>query len=166
MAPLYTEESQVQSSRKVISGAALLLIACMFVYELYNFCGKGHFNLLGWGMNFCLLGLWIWRNCYGYTLLLYRGRLDVITHGLGLRRTYSVDLTQTESFTNRYVRSFFRRTKISKYIHRYDSLDGHPQRLLVFREGKKKHLAGLIFKASDDFIRQLRRQLPDKYLEL
>ncbi len=166
MDPLYTEESHSQGNRKLLSGVALLIIGCMFAYELYNVYGHGHFNLLGWGMNFCLLGLWIWRNCYHYTLLLYRGRLEVVTHGLGLRRTYQVDLAQTESFTNRYVRSFFRRTKISRYVHRYNSLDGNQQRLLVFREGKKGRLVGLLFKASEDFVRQLRRQMPEKYLEL
>lgn len=166
MEELYREESTASGDRKIISAVALLVIAGMFVYEIMNLLNKGHFNLLGWGMNFCLLGLWIWRNCYHYTLILYRGRLAVITHGPGVNRRYEVDLTRTESFTNRYVRSFFRKTRISHYVHRYNSLDSNTQRLLVFTEGKKNKLAGLLFKASDDFVKQLRRQMPDKYLEL
>lgn len=92
--------------------------------------------------------------------------MEVITHGFLVNRSYVVDLTRTESFTNKYVRSFFRKTKISHYIHRYSSLDGADQRLLVFTEGKKNKLAGIIFKSSDEFVRVLRRQMPDKYIQL
>ena len=93
--------------------------------------------------------------------------IDVNSRGLGfIKRSYVVDLTRTESFTDKYVKSFFRKTAIKHYIHRYNSLDENPQRLLVFTEGKKNKLAGLLFKSSDEFVRVLRKEMPDKFIQL
>ena len=133
-----------------------------------GFQASHRFDVLGWGMDMVLLALWIWRVSFGYTLILYKDkRLEVISHGLGfIKRSYVVDLTRTESFTDKYVKSFFRKTQIKHYIHRYNSLDNNPQRLLVFTEGKKNKLAGLLFKSSDEFIKQLRKQMPDKFIQL
>ncbi len=168
MEEIYREESGSSGGRKIFAFVAMLMIASLYAYEAMGYYRTGIFDPLAWGMDTVLLGLWTWRVAFGYTLILYKDhRLEVITHGLGfIRRSYVVDLTRTESFTNKYVKSFFRKTKISHYIHRYDSLDDNPQRLLVFSEGKKNKLAGLLFKASDKFVHQLRRQMPDKYIEL
>ena len=167
MEELYREESTTSGERKIIAVVALLIIFGLLAYEGYGYYTSGRVNPLGWGMDLCFLVLWVWRVVFKYTLILYKNhQLEVISHGLGIRRHYFVDLTRTESFTNRYVKSFFRKTKISHYIHRYNSLDSNPQRLLVFTEGKKNRLAGLLFKASDDFVKHLRRQMPDKYIEL
>ena len=164
---LYRETSTTSNERKVFAGLALLCILALFGYEISAYLDTGRVSYLGFGIDLCLLCLWVWRVSYGYTLVLYKDlRLEVITHGLGLRRSYFVDLTRTESFTQKYVKSFFRKTKIRHYIHRYNSLDPNPQRLLVFTEGKKNKLAGLLFKSSDQFIKVLRKQLPDKFIQL
>ena len=168
MEEIYREESTTNFTRKVIAGIALLLIACLFVNEWNNVQETRHLSLVGWGLNLVLLGLWCWRVSFKYTLILYKDkRLEVITEGMFfIKRSYSVDLTRTESFTNKYVRSFFRKTKLTHYIHRYSSLDENPQRLLVFTEGKKNKLSGLIFKCSDTFLKKLPKTLPDKYIQL
>ena len=168
MEEIYREESTTNFTRKVIAGIALLLIACLFVNEWNNVQETRHLSLVGWGLNLVLLGLWCWRVSFKYTLILYKDkRLEVITEGMFfIKRSYSVDLTRTESFTNKYVRSFFRKTKLTHYIHRYSSLDENPQRLLVFTEGKKNKLAGLISKCSDTFLKKLQKTLPDKYIQL
>lgn len=164
---IYQEVSGSSFGRKIFAGIALLLILSLFAYEYKGYAASGNLNYVGWGMNVCILALWVWRVCFSYTIILYKDQtLEVISRGLGIKRSYKVDLTRTESYTNKYVRSFFRRTKISHYIHRYCSLDDNPQRLLVFTEGKKNRLAGLIFKGSDKFMQHLRRQMPDKYIEL
>lgn len=167
MEEIYRETTETSWDRKIIAGIALILIGCLFVYEWSSYQETGHLVIVGWGIDLCLLCLWIWRVMFKYTLILYKEqKLEVISHGMGIKRSYMVDLTRTESFTNRYVKSFFRKTKISHYIHRYNSLDGNQQRLLVFTEGKKNKLAGLIFKCSDEFVKKLRHQMPDKYIEL
>lgn len=167
MEEIYREESRVAGDRKVIAALAFIVVMGLFAYEIYKSIQHHTFDPLGIGMSCCLIGLWMWRVCYAYTLILYKDhRMEVITHGFLVNRSYVVDLTRTESFTNKYVRSFFRKTKISHYIHRYSSLDGADQRLLVFTEGKKNKLAGIIFKSSDEFVRVLRRQMPDKYIQL
>ncbi|MBQ7318373.1 MAG: hypothetical protein IJW91_05600 [Phascolarctobacterium sp.] len=167
MEELYRETSTTANERKIFAGLALLAILALFGYEVTDYIDTGRINYLGWGIDLCLLCLWVWRVSYGYTLVLYKDmRLEVITHGLGLRRSYFVDLTRTESFTQKYEKSFFRKTKIRHYIHRYNSLDPNQQRLLVFTEGKNNKLAGLLFKSSDQFIKLLRRLMPDKYIQL
>lgn len=168
MKEIYREESTTCIERKIFAFIALFLIGCLYVHEWEGLQETRQFDLLGWGIDTVLVGLWVWRVCFGYTLILYDNhRLEVISHGLGfIRRSYVVDLTRTESFTNRYVKKFFRKTKISHYIHRYCSLDNNPQRLLCFTEGKKNKLAGLLFKSSDKFVQHLRRQMPDKYIQL
>ena len=168
MEELYREESGTSTQRRIFAAIALIMIACLYVHEWQGLQETKRFDVLGWGMDTVLLALWIWRTAFGYTLILYKERkLEVITHGLGfIKRSYVVDLTRTESFTNKYVKSFFRKTQIKHYIHRYDSIDNNPQRLLVFTEGKKNKLAGLLFKASDNFVNQLRKQMPDKYIQL
>ena len=168
MEEICREVSGTNFTRKVIAGIALLLIACLFVNEWNNVQETRQLSLVGWGLNLVLLGLWCWRVSFKYTVILYKDkRLEVITEGMFfIKRSYSVDLTRTESFTNKYVRSFFRKTKLTHYIHRYSSLDENPQRLLVFNEGKKNKLAGLIFKCSDSFLKKLQKTMPDKYIQL
>ena len=162
------EVSGTNFTRKVIAGIALLLIVCLFINEWNNVQETRQLSLVGWGLNLVLLGLWCWRVSFKYTVILYKDkRLEVITEGMFfIKRSYSVDLTRTESFTNKYVRSFFRKTKLTHYIHRYSSLDENPQRLLVFTEGKKNKLVGLLFKCSDDFLKKLQKSMPDKYIQL
>ena len=168
MEEICREVSGTNFTRKVIAGIALLLIACLFVNEWNNVQETRQLSLVGWGLNLVLLGLWCWRVSFKYTVILYKDkRLEVITEGMFfIKRSYSVDLARTESFTNKYVRSFFRKTKLTHYIHRYSSLDENPQRLLVFTEGKKNKLAGLIFKCSDSFLKKLQKTMPDKYIQL
>ena len=160
---LFREESSVSMERQMFMYGALALIALSFAYEGYNTFALGKPNILGWGYSILLFCLWVWRCIFRYTYILKEKELVIISHGLGIRRTYTVKLDATESFTNNYVRSFFRKTKISHYIHRYSSMDPNPQRLLVFTE--KKHLAAVIFKCSDKFIRELRKLIPGKFLD-
>ena len=168
MEEICREVSGTNFTRKVIAGIALLLIVCLFVNEWNNVQETRQLSLVGWGLNLVLLGLWCWRVSFKYTLILYKDkRLEVITEGMFfIKRSYSVDLTRTESFTNKYGRSFFSKTKITHYMHRYSSWDENPQRLLVLTEGKKNKLAGLLFKCSDNFLKKLQKALPDKYIQL
>ncbi|MCQ2380787.1 MAG: hypothetical protein MJ032_00375 [Acidaminococcaceae bacterium] len=163
---IYREETVAAGDRKLWAVGALLLIFCLYGLEYYNYTKFGQISLMGFGMDTVILGLWIWRVMWKYELILYPGRLVVISRGLGITGHYEVDLSRTESYTDKYVRSFFRKTKIKEYYHRYSSLDANPQRLLCYTKGKKNKLTGVIFKASDEFMKQLRKELPGKFLQL
>ena len=167
MEELYREESGVANERKILAFVVLLALLAIIVWVGIRFLDTHYFDHITFGFGILGLILWAWRVCFGYTIILYKNKtMEIITHGLGMNRSITVDLTRTESFTNKYVRSFFRKTKISHYIHRYDSLDPNPQRLLVFTEGKKNKLAGVIFKGSDTLMKKLQHMLPNKFIQL
>lgn len=159
---LYREDSQVSPGNQIYMYGALVLVLLCIGYEAHQTFSLNLFSIMGWGYSVLFLMLWVWRFMFSYTYILTDKEFIIITKGLGLKRTYSVDLSFTESYTNRYVHSFFKKTKISHYIHRYSSADSNPQRMLVFREGKK--LAGVLFKSSDKFIKVLRKEMPDKFI--
>ena len=167
MEELYREKSGRANDREVISWVIFLGVLGYIGYTVMRYVNTGLFQPIDWGFSFLALAIYVWRTRYDYTIILYKNKtMEIITEGWFVKRSYTVDLTRTESFTNHYARSFFRKTKISHYIHRYSSLDPNPQRLLVFTEGKKNSLAGVIFKGSDELIKKLRRMMPDKYIEL
>ena len=118
MEELYREESGTSTQRKIFAVIALLMIASLYWHEWTWLQEHRRFDMLGWGMDTVLLALWIWRVAFGYTLILYKDmKLEVISHGLCfIKRSYVVDLTRTESFTDKYVKSFFRKTAIKHYI--------------------------------------------------
>lgn len=167
MEELYREESGVSSNRMHISYGGLAAIAALWIYEGYRYFDTGIFSPMGWGFNILFLALWIWRVVFKYTYILRANEMEIISHGLGIKRSFKVDLTKTESYTNKYIKSFFRKTKIRHYIHRYSSIDPNEQRMLVFNEGKDSvKLAGVIFKCSEKFLKELRKIMPDKFLNL
>lgn len=167
MEEFYREESGKANDRKVLAAVVLLVVIGYICWTVMKYMRTGYFQPIDWGFSFLALAIYIWRVSFGYTVILYKNKtMEVITHGLGINRSYTIDLTRTESFTNKYERSFFRKTKIGHYIHRYDSLDPNPQRLLVFTEGKKNSLAGIIFKGSDTLMKKLYHMMPDKYIQL
>lgn len=159
---IYREESAVSSERKMYMYGALALVFASFAYEGYTTFVLGRLSILGWGYSVLFLGLWVWRCLFRYTYILTDKEMIIVSHGLGIKRSYVVDLSLTESFTNKYVKSFFKKTKISHYIHRYSSVDPNPQRMLVFRE--KKKLAGVLFKCSDRFIKELKQKFPERFI--
>lgn len=160
---LCREQSISDKEHNIYKFIALALIAASFVYEGYSTVFKNNFNILGWGYNVLFVFLWLWRCAFTYTYVLTDTQLQIKMEGMGLTRMFQMDLTTTESFTNHYVRSFFRKTKIGKYYHRYSSLDPRPQRLLVYRRGTS--LEGVIFKCSDEFLEKIKEKMPDKFID-
>ncbi len=152
--------------RKMWALGALIIIFGLYYLEYRSYLQYGRVSILGAGMDTVILGLWVWKVLWKYELILYPSRLVVIGRGIGFTTHYEVDLTRAESYTDKYVKSFFRKTKIRHYIHKNSSVDPNPQRLLCFTEGKKNKLAGLIFKCSDEFLKEFRKVLPGKFLQL
>lgn len=166
-AEYYRETSTRTTERKLIALVALVIIGALFFKDYMNFQKTGALSPLGIGMDILLVIMLAWRTAFTYTLVLYKDNtMEVIQSGLGLKRSYTVDLQRVETFAQVYSRSFFRGTKISQYVHRYDSLDTNPQHLLVYTVGEKKKLVGLLFKSSDKFVRNMKKQFPDHYIDM
>ena len=160
---LSKEQSITDKEHNIYKFIALALIAASFAYEGYSTVFRHNFNILGWGYNILFILLWFWRCAFIYTYVLTDTQLEIKMQGLGITRLFKMDLNTTESFTNHYVRSFFRKTKIGKYYHCYSSLDPRPQRLLVYRRGQS--LEAVIFKCSDEFLQKMQAQMPDKFID-
>ncbi len=158
-----TEHTVIDQEHIWYKYLALGLIILSFAYEAYNSFLYGRISLLGWGYSFLFLLMWGWRIGFTYTYTLTETQLVVKKEGFGFVKELSIELSQVESFTNCYVRSFFRKTKISRYAHSYSSTDPRPQRLLVYRQ--EGRLEAVIFKVSDEFLAHLKESLPDKYLD-
>lgn len=160
------EVSGVSGDRKLWAGVALAAIFCLYGLEYKGFLETGHISLVGAGMDTVILGLWVWKVLWKYEIILYPTRMVVIGRGIGFTTHCEVDLTRAESYTDKYVKSFFRKTKIRHYRHKNSAIDPNPQRLLCFTEGKKNKLAGIIFKCSDEFFKNFKKVLPGKFLQL
>ena len=160
------EVTVASGDRKLWAAVALLAIFCLYGLEVKAYLETGHIGIVGFGMDTVILGLWVWKVLWRYELILYPSRLVVIGRGIGFSTHCEVDLTRAESYTDKYVKSFFRKTKIRHYLHKNSSIDPNPQRLLCFTEGKKNKLAGIIFKCSDEFFKNFRKVLPGKFLQL
>ena len=109
MEELYREESQVSDRRMQISYGGLAVITILWIYEGYRYSNTGYFSPLGWGFNVLFVLMWIWRVVFKYTYILREGEMEIISHGVGISRSFKVDLTKTESYTNKYIKSFFRK---------------------------------------------------------
>lgn len=160
---LYREISTVDKEHIIYKYLALCLIFASFAYEAYYSFVLHRTSIVGWGYSVLFLVLWFWRIGFTYTYILTENEFKIVRHGFGFSKTIRVDLHTVESFTNRYVRSFFRKTKISRYTHGYSSVDPRPQRLLVY--SRKKALEAIIFKCDDELLAKLKECLPDKFLD-
>ena len=159
----YKEYSTVSKERRYLQWAALAVIGISWPYEGYHTFALYQFSLMGWGYNVLFLLLWCWRCMFDYTVVLTGKDLRVIMYGLGIERRMTVHLKDMESFSNQYKRSFFRKTAIKKYVHRYSSIDPNPQRILVYRENGK--LCALLFKSSGKLMQLLAERYPKQYLQ-
>lgn len=160
---LYKIESIDTSDKYYYKYGALLIIVLFALWEIYQ-SSAGRISLLGWAYCIIFLGLWIWRFTFSYTYILTDKEFIVLSHGLGFTRRYAALLQNTESYTDKYVKSFFKKTKLRHYVHRYASHDTNPMRLIVFKNAKS--IEGVMFKADDKFIKKLRKMMPDKFLHL
>lgn len=164
----YRETSTRTYDRWVIAAIALVIILGFVGKDISNYYRTGHYSVLGFGMSFGLFLLWLWRISFKYTLILYKDRtMEIIQHGFGYKSSYIVDLRNVQTYADKYSRSFFRKTGISQYVHRYDSLDGNKQHLLVVtKSADSDKMIGVLFKSTDKFVRNMKKQFPDHYIDM
>ena len=159
----YTEESIITSERKYYAIAGLIAITLYFGYELSRYFMYDHFSTVGIGYSILFYILWGWKCIPNYTYILTDNEIKFIADYKILKLTKVIQLDDIESFTNNYIKKFFKKTKISRYYYRYNFTDGRPERLIAFK--RKNKLAGIIFKCSDKMIKKLQEKLPDRYIK-
>ena len=108
---IYREESQVSDRRMQISYGGLAVIVLLWIYEGYRYVNTGYFSPLGWGFNILFLLMWIWRVVFKYTYILRDGEMEVISHGVGIRRSFKVDLTKLKVIPINISKVFLRKLK-------------------------------------------------------
>lgn len=160
---IYREDSLKSPERQMYKYLALVPIVALLGWAALQ-TTSGHSSILAWTYSLVFLALWIWRFVFSYTYILTDKEFIVLSHGLGFTRKYSAALDTTESYTNKYDKDFFKKTKLRHYVHRYASDDSRKMRLIVFNP--KGSLRGVMFKSSDRFINELKRLMPDKFLPL
>ena len=97
---IYREESQVSDRRMQISYGGLAVIVLLWSYEGYRYVNTGYFSYFGWCFNILFLLMWIWRVVFKYTYILRDGEMEVIIHGVGIRRSFKVDLNHFALFSD------------------------------------------------------------------
>lgn len=162
MKEICREKTERSSTKMSIAYFVLLAICCNWAYESYRFNATGELSVVGMGLSVLWLCLWIWKVFFRYEYILRETELEIVTIGFWRQGSYVIDLTKTESFAQKYRHDFFRRTRIGKYVHRWSMVDEHPTRIIAFTKGKG--LVGVIFCCSDNFLKEMIRLMPDKYI--
>lgn len=160
---IYREQSLKSPERQMYKYLALVPIIALMGWAATQ-TAEGKSSILAWTYSLVFLSLWIWRFMFSYTYILTDQEFIVLSHGLGFTRKYAAKLADTESYTNKYDKAFFKRTKLRHYVHRYASDDSNKMRLIVFNQ--KGSLRGVLFKSSDKMINELRQLMPDRFLPL
>jgi len=154
----YRETSQFSKKNlvwMVLSILALLVWSGMEIKAYFD--GKPSF--LGLAYIGLFTGLLFWRYAVTYVYILTDHHLTIKSKTLSFSRTFTVPLNSVDTYSDQYVRSFFKRTGMSRFVHRYSSGDGQVTRLLVFtKEGKSN---ALLFKVSDGFMKELKTLVPN-----
>jgi len=153
----YREVSQFSKGKLVWMGLSILTLLIWTGLEVKGYLdGKPSFLGMAYIGLFC--GLLFWRYAVGYVYILTDGELTITSQMLSFSRTFTVPLHSVESYSDKYVRSIFKRTGISRFVHRYSSGDGQMTRMLIFSEHGKSN--AVLFKVSDGFMKELKTLLP------
>ena len=164
MKEICRETSTRDTGHMYIAYLTMFLIVGMLCYDVNNMLSHGTFNPIMLGLEFLWFVLWVWKVLVKYTCILRENELELVSELFGMTRSVKFDLAATESFSDRYVRSFFRRTRIGKYYHRFSMVDPEQKRIIAFTNGKR--LEALLFCCSDHFLKEMIKLMPEKYIGL
>lgn len=149
----YQEKSEFNKKKVLWMGLSILALLAWTGIEVKSYlAGRPSFLGISYIGLFC--GLLVWRYAVGYVYILTDDELIINSHFLAVTRTFTVPLYLIESYSDQYVSSLFKRTGISRFVHRYSSGDGRPTRMLVFAQQGKSH--AVLFKVSDGFMKALK----------
>lgn len=141
-----------------------LAVFCLVLWVAFQIKAAlaGQLNLTAAAYFLLFSGLMIWRYGISYTYVLTEEELLIYSKILGISWRCVIPFAAIETYSNQYVKRFFRHSGMKKYQYQYCSADGQPIRIIVFYKNGKKN--AVLLKTSDIFIKKLQILLPDKYL--
>ena len=153
----YREISQFNKGKLLWLGLSIGVLIIWGGIEV-KACLAGKPSFLGMSYIILFFGLLFWRYAVTYVYILREEEFQIISKVLFFSRSFTVSLDSVENYSETYVRSFiFTRTGLSRFVHRHSSGDGQPMRLLVFSQKGKSN--GVLFKVSDQFMKELKKVL-------
>jgi len=155
----YRETSQFSKKNLAWMGLSIVGLLAWTGVEVNAYL-EGRPSLMGIAYIGLFAGLLFWRFAVGYVYILTASELIIISKTLSFSRRFTVPLQSVESYVDHYVGSIFKRTGISRFVHRYSSGDGQMTRMLVFTQQGKPN--GVLFKVSDGFMKELKALVPNK----
>lgn len=148
------EETTEYSTKNLIGMGLIIavLVGWLMIESDSYISGKPSFLGLGYILFFsCLI---IWRYGVRYTYQLTNQELSITSRFLWFSPMIIIPLDSIETYSKQYVKQYFKRAGMSRYIYRYSSGDSRPTRIIVFKD--KGKLSAVLFKVSDQFMEKIR----------
>ena len=148
------EETTEYSTKNLIGMGLIIavLVGWLMIESDSYISGKPSFLGLGYILFFsCLI---IWRYGVRYTYQLTNQELSITSRFLWFSPMIIIPLDSIETYSKQYVKQYFKRAGMSRYIYRYSSGDSRPTRIVVFKD--KGKLSAVLFKVSDQFMEKIR----------
>lgn len=152
----YQETTEYSTKNLIGMGLIIAVLVGWLVIERDSYLG-GKPSFLGIGYILFFSCLLIWRYAVRYTYLLTDQELRITSQLLCFSPTIVIPLDSIETYSNRYVKQYFKRAGMSRYIYRYSSGDGRMTRIIVFKD--KGKLSAVLFKVSDQFMEKIRLKI-------
>lgn len=149
----YQEKTEYSTKNLIGMGLIIAVLVGWLMIESDSYVsGKPSFLGLGYILFFsCLI---IWRYGVRYTYELTDQELSITSRFLWFSPMIIIPLDSIETYSKQYVKQYFKRAGMSRYIYRYSSGDSRPTRIVVFKE--KGKLSAVLFKVSDQFMEKIR----------
>lgn len=159
----YRETSQCSKMKLIWLVVSIIALIVWAGLEVNDYLA-GRPSFLGMAYIGLFASLLFWRYAVGYVYILTDCELIIISKTLSFSRTFRVPLNSVDSYCDQYVPNIFKRTGLSRFVHRYSAGDGQVTRMLVFTQQGKPN--ALLFKVSDGFMKALKVSVPPKHREI
>lgn len=152
----YQETTEYSIKNLIGMGLIIALLIGWLAIEKDSYA-KGAPSFLGIGYILFFSCLIIWRYGVRYIYQISDQELSITSRFLWFAPTIVIPLNSIETYSKRYVKQYFKRAGMSRYMYRYSSGDGRPTRIVVFKE--KGKLSAVLFKVSDQFMEKIRLKI-------
>ena len=156
----FEEASQFNKEKLFLMGLSVIALIVWIGIEMQAYI-TGRPSFLGIAYIGLFFGLLLWRYAVRYSYALTKQELIIKSRFLFFSRTFTVTLDSLENYCNQYKGNLFKRTGMSRLVHRYSSADNRTTRILRFTEKGKS--CGLLLKVSDKFMKELKDLHPKIY---